>query len=686
MTGGQVGSQVRAAAIGLMAGWLGVAAPAAGAAASAPVAADLVVTGARIYTAAGGPLAEALAVKGGRLVYVGAAAGVTPFIGAHTRVERAGGRLVIPGLADTHIHPLDIVDLDVCDLDSKPMSLRELSGFVRGCIARYRPAPGRRLIVHQWNYTSGNQPDAEHPTLRAALDKASTGHQIELLGNDAHHAAFNSLALASAKNAQGAVVGISKATLGSDFAGYSKLIGVDAGGEPNGAVNEDARYTINPNSMLYTELEATLKVAERIPARLNSVGITAMMDAMATADGLPVYDRLLARHQLTVRTTIAQFYDPARFRRADGQVDWDAMLGQAQAVRARYAGNPLFDAGTVKLFADGVLEGNPFAVPPTLPNGAVLEPLLQPIFATDAAGHATVVGYVDTAAATCVAVRAAPEHFASDEAIAAFSRANGFHPGQCQISTGQLQHERDVILEFVRRFHLAGFNVHIHAIGDRAVRTAVDAIEAARAADGVSSTRDGLAHVQLAQPDDVRRIGRDRLYVAFTYGWANAGQDYDLTVIPFIQKVAGNSYGALHAAGSYYEANAYPFRSVRDAGAILTAGSDAPVETRDPRPFANMAMALARRNPGEMPLNAAQSITIEDVLQAYTINGARFLGRERDAGSLEVGKSADFVLLDRDLLALAKAEHYQEIAATRVLGTWFEGRRVYRAPVSKAAP
>jgi len=668
---------------GIGAGLLGAGLGLTGGAAVAAPAADFVLTGARVYTAAGGPLAEALAVRGGRLVYVGPAAGAQAYIGPRTRIERAGGRLVIPGLADSHIHPLDIVDLDVCDLDSRPLPLRDLSAFVRGCLARYALPPGKRLIVHQWNYTAGNQPDREHPTLRAALDRASSRHQIELLGNDAHHAAFNSLALASARNAQGAVVGISKATLAGDFAAYARLIGVDERGEPNGAVNEDARYTINPHSMLYTELEATLKVAERIPARLNSVGITAMMDAMASPDGLPVYDRLLARHQLTVRTTLAQFYDPARFRRADGAVDWDAMLAQARAVRARYAGNPLLDAGTVKLFADGVLEGNPFAVPPTLPNGAVLEPLLQPIFATDAAGRATVVGYVDTAAPTCAAVRASPERYATAAAIDAFMRSNGFHPGQCQISSGQLQHERSVILEFVRRFHLAGFNVHIHALGDRAVRTAVDAIEAARAADGVATTRDGLAHLQLVHPDDVARIGRDRLFVAFTYAWANAEPDYDLTVIPFIQKVSGNGYAALHPPGSYYEENAYPVRSVRDAGAILVAGSDAPVETRDPRPFRNMAMALARRNPGAAPLNAAQAIALEDVLQAYTINGARYLGREREAGSLEAGKSADFVMLDRDLFALAQQQRYAELAATRVLATWFAGRRVYRAPAGK---
>jgi predicted amidohydrolase YtcJ len=160
-------------------------------------------------------------------------------------------------------------------------------------------------------------------------------------------------------------------------------------------------------------------------------------------------------------------------------------------------------------------------------------------------------------------------------------------------------------MEFVRRFHVDGFNLHIHAIGDRAVRTAVDAIEAARQVDGNTATRDGLAHVQLAHPDDVARIGRDHLYIAYTYAWANVEHDYDMTVIPFLQKVTGDSYAELHAPGSYYEENAYPVRSTLKAGAIVAAGSDAPVETRDPRPFYNISRALTRRLPGEPALNAS---------------------------------------------------------------------------------
>jgi predicted amidohydrolase YtcJ len=296
----------------------------------------------------------------------------------------------------------------------------------------------------------------------------------------------------------------------------------------------------------------------------------------------------------------------------------------------------------------------------------------------DAGGHAAVKGYVDTGSATCTDVRAHPAKYSTAADIDAFMKAHGHHPAQCAISDGQLQHSREIILEYVRRMHLAGFNMHIHAISDRSVRTAVDAIEAARQADGVSTTRDSLAHLQLVSPSDVSRIGRDHLYVAFTYAWMNTDTDYDLTVIPFFQKLSGNSYEALHPAGSYYESNTYPVKAIKDAGGILTAGSDAPVETRDPRPFVNMTRAITRRYPGKPPLSPQQSVSIRDAIDAYTINGARMLNL-KDAGSLEVGKSADFIVLDRDILELADHGKPDAIADTRVLGTWFRGEKVYAA-------
>jgi predicted amidohydrolase YtcJ len=645
--------------------------------------ADLVIIDARIYTARPQRgMAEALGVKDGKIVFVGSAADAGSWVGPRTKVEHLGGKLVLPGLFDSHIHPLDIVDFDVCTLDSRPQkTLHDLSTFVAACVRKYKPAAGQWLMVYQWNYTGGNEPDDRFTTLRAALDEAAPHNPVQLFGNDGHHGAFNSAALALAKDDGGKAIGYSKTSLAREFVKYVKLVGVDAAGEPNGSVNEDARGAMVKNSIVYAHLDQVLKDPQRVTRRLNSVGITGMLDAMADPAGLPVYDQLLARHQLTVRTTLAQFYDPEAYRLPSGKVDYDAMVAKARAVRSKYEGNPLLRADTVKLFADGVLEGNPFAVPPTLPDSPSLKPYLQPIFGKDKTGRATVLGYVDTASAVCVDVRANATKYDSAAAVTAFEKANGYHPGQCAISSGQLQHEPAVIAEFSKRFHTAGFNLHIHAIGDAAVHAAVDAIEGARAADGVITTRDGLAHVELAAPEDVVRMGRDHLYIAYTYSWADVDPYYDMTVIPFIQPVQGNGYEALHPPGSYFETNAYPFKSTREAGAILVAGSDAPVETSDPRPFVNMMRAVTRRLPGGRALSPAQAISIRDVIDAYTISGARFLGRDQEAGSLEDGKSADFIVLNQDILRLADDDHADDIRNTAVLETWFMGKRVYAGKV-----
>jgi predicted amidohydrolase YtcJ len=137
--------------------------------------ADTVVTNARIYTARPQRgMAEALAIKNGKIAFVGNAIDARPWIGPRTKVVRLDGRLVLPGLFDSHIHPLDIVDFDVCNLDSRPQTtLSDLVRFVRACQRKYRLAPGQWLRVFQWNYAEGNEPDAKFGTLRAALDQAA---------------------------------------------------------------------------------------------------------------------------------------------------------------------------------------------------------------------------------------------------------------------------------------------------------------------------------------------------------------------------------------------------------------------------------------------------------------------------------------------------------------------------------
>jgi predicted amidohydrolase YtcJ len=654
----------------------------AASAAAAP--ADLVLRNARVYTEdAAHSTAQALAVQDGKIVYVGKAAGAAALIGPKTQVEDAGGRLVLPGLADIHMHPTGIADLPMCSFESRPFTLEAMAPFIQDCIKQFGIAPGEWVVVQQWNYTSGNQPSATIPNLRAALDRAAPNNPVVLAGNDGHHGAFNSAGLARARNAAGATVGYSRATLAKDFPSFVKLIGVDTLGEPNGTVNEDARDAIDAPSMLEANFKTLMKTPEKVPRRLNSVGITAIQDAIVPPSILPFYDALLAENQLTVRVNLMQFYLPEDFKAADGHIDYDRLIAGAKAVRAKYAGSDLVRAEGIKIFADGVLEGNPYAVPPTLPDSPSLKPYLQPIFATDASGKLTTTGYVDTGSPICAGVRARPERYATAEAVAAFMKATGYHPDQCSISSGKLQHDRQVILDYAKAAHLAGFTLHIHAIGDAAVRTAIDAIEQARAADGNDKSLDTLAHLQLVSPEDIQRIGKDHLFLAYTYSWATAVPDYDISVIPFFEHVGGNRYSDYHKPDSYYEKGFYPARSTKEAGGVLAAGSDAPVGTRDPQPFVNMQTGVTRAEPGLPPANPWERLTIRDLIDAYTINGARTMGRSGEFGSLEVGKSADFILLDQDILALADAGHAEKIGATKVLETWFKGRKVYTAPGSR---
>src|SRR5262249_61426910 len=101
-----------------------------------------------------------------------------------------------------------------------------------------------------------------------------------------------------------------------------------------------------------------------------------------------VSDNLPASNKLTRRGRRAQFFDPSNTRKADGQVDYDGILAKATAIRAKYANNPLLRADYIKVFADGVLAGSPYATPPTLPNGASLRPFKQPNFAVGTVGKA----------------------------------------------------------------------------------------------------------------------------------------------------------------------------------------------------------------------------------------------------------------------------------------------------------
>ena len=652
-----------------------------------PVKADLVLKNGRVYTVDGSHrIAEAMAVKSGKVVFVGDNRAVDAFVDRKTIVEDAGGKLILPGLVDAHIHPIGIVDFGGCSLQSKARTLAEIAVLVRQCVVDAKLQPGQWLAVNQWEYAAGNQTDAKYATLRAALDDAAPVNPVIMTGWDLHHSAYNSRALALAKNAKGETVGYSKKTLATDFAHYTAVVGVDRNGEPSGDIQDEGRSVIDSSDVSRQEFAKLLAEPQRLALRLNSSGITAIWDAATSASGgifgpdsmYDVYDKLQKQGQQSFRVNMAQLWEPEDFRDADGRVNWDALFAKADVIRQKYARNPLASADSVKIFADGDMEANPNNTPPTFGASFRPVPYLQPIFEKDAQGFLSVKGYVDISSPECVFARAVPADVSTPTAIADFTKRYGFHPGQCAISFGIPQHAPWIFNDYVMKAHLKGYTVHIHTISDAAVHMALEAIEAARKADGVYSRPDTLAHLQCATPADIKRIGEDHLNLVYTFSWMYAEpKGYDLSTVPFFNKVQGNSYEALHNPNDYFEQCNYPTKTSKDAGAVLIAGSDAPVLTRDPQPFVNMEMGVTRSRRGGQPSSPWQRLSVEDVIDAYTINGARALNRSREIGSLEVGKSADFIMVDQDILELAHSGHPEKIGDTKVLATWFMGKKVY---------
>lgn len=202
-----------------------------------------------------------------------------------------------------------------------------------------------------------------------------------------------------------------------------------------------------------------------------------------------------------------------------------------------------------------------------------------------------------------------------------------------------------------------GFQVHVHTIGDRAVREALDALERAAAANGARDARHHLAHVQFADPADVARFARLGVVANVTPLWAvRSGYVADLT-LPFVDPASAETI--------------YPFGSLHAAGARLAFGSDWPVSTPDP--LQQLEVAVTRCPPGQPeaePLDGAQRLDLRTAIAAATAGAAFVNGLDRETGTLEPGKLADVTVLDRDLLAAdAPLPTAARIALTLVAGT-----------------
>ena len=372
----------------------------------------------------------------------------------------------------------------------------------------------------------------------------------------------------------------------------------DAAGRPTGTLRDDAGNPVL-DAFPRQDLEHEAAQLARLLDAMRATGITSVQDASVDEHEMQMYKRLYDQHRLNMRVR-------GCFHLKDLHDPAQSLIDQAVAFRSRWAIDPDFlRADAVKIFADGVVEY-------PSQTAALIEPYL------DGHGHAT--------------TNRGPSYFTQDNLDLIVSGADA-----------------------------AGLTVHVHAIGDRAVRSALDAFAYSRQHNGPRDGRNQIAHLELIDPADFPRFKELGVIANFQLLWAERDPYIVSATLPFL--------------GPERSRYLYPARSLRDAGAVIAGGSDWNVSSFDA--FEAMEHAITRaQGRGKPPLLPEQSITIQDAVDAYTINAAFALKQERTTGSLEPGKRADLIVIDRDVFAIEPAE----LHATRVLATYLDGREVFSRP------
>ena len=217
--------------------------------------------------------------------------------------------------------------------------------------------------------------------------------------------------------------------------------------------------------------------------------------------------------------------------------------------------------------------------------------------------------------------------------------------------------------DLVEALDRARFQVHVHAIGDRAVRMTLDAFERAREKNGVRDSRHQIAHLELIDPADIPRFAKLGVVADFQALWAYADPYITDLTIPIL--------------GPARSRWLYPIGSVTRSGASVVYGSDWAVTTVDPLPA--IQVGVTRSDPGSATVSAfipEERVDLAAMLDGYTRRGVWADFRENEIGTIETGKAADLVVLDKDLFVIPATQ----IARTRVLWTLLEGREIYRGP------
>lgn len=542
--------------------------------------ADVIITNARVYTVnTQQKWAEAVAVKGDKIVAVGDRKQVEALRGPATKVIDAGGRMLLPGFEDCHIHFMQgSVGLTQVDLNGSA-TVEEIQKRVKAYADSHPKEPW--ILGMGWTYPVFGPSAVPNKKM---LDDVVSDRPVYLDAFDGHSGWANSKALAMA--------GIDRNTPDPPNGQVVR----DANGDPTGALRESATDLVSSKAPKPTRAER-MDALRRGMRAANKAGLTRVHSAGQDFEYLDLYNELRSNGEMTLRFYVAYFLDPPALTP-------DA-IAQIEAARKKY-NDDWIEGGVVKTMLDGVVEAH---------TAAMLAP------------------YTD------------------DPSL-----------------SGRLFWDPEKYKATIAELDSRGLQIFTHAIGDRAIRLALDAYQNAAAVNKTQDLRHRIEHIETIDAADIPRFGN--LGVIASMQPLHSYPDDDTL------NIWSRNIGPERAA------HAWVWRSIEQAGGAIAFGSDWPVVTLNP--WEGVQTALTRQTKEGEPAGGfipKQRLSLEDTIHAYTL-GAAFAGhREKSEGSLEAGKLADMVLVDRDLFKVEPSE----IGKTEVLFTMVGGKVVYESASWKDA-
>jgi predicted amidohydrolase YtcJ len=563
--------------------------------------------GARIYTGVGEDYdenpADAMLVSGdGRILKVGGREEVANYFdkrygGQKLRKIDLGGKTVLPGFVDAHVHAPGNVLAQLFSIDLyEAIDEKTFARAIRDYMKKY---PNKKTY-----YGAGFKMtilERLKKTPRIFLDGITGDKPLIIESMDGHTQWLNTAALAKH--------GIDKSTKSQEGGRIER----DAGGEPTGVLSDC--FDIVNDKPIFTKAQELAAVKE-YQKKMFAWGFTAAQHmAPDFSDAMPI-KKLHERGRWKLRVNFTGLY-------GNGCSLKDA-FDRVSFFRKTFTDENLFKAKTVKFFMDGVIEGQ---------TAALLEPYER--------------------------------------------KQNG------KAVRGETLLKVNEFAELIKKTHKKNLQIHVHTIGDRATRDTLRAIKKSLEeergktkksyAELEKKYRDTLTHMQLVSERDLDMMGRLNVVAAAQPFWHFKEPDwyFEAEILNI-----GNKRGEA----------AYPVKSFFDRNVTVSFSGDYPASPIN-NPFYAIAVSVTRNLPEGKEYgvpnikniddekyirNKKERITVKQAISAYTMGGAYQLFREKEIGSLENGKFADFILLDRDPFRLPALK----IAGTKVLATYINGEKI----------